>query len=355
MSEIKVSVIVPVYNCEKYLKTSMGDILTQTYKNIELILVNDGSTDGSYEICKDIASQDSRVKIINKPQSEGAGPARNDGIDASCGEYIMFLDCDDRIESNMVEKLLTASLDNNCDVAICGYETYVEDVENGENDVFSPEKKLYLDNEVKVLFAEYFPEGIVGYLWNKLYKADIIHKNNLRFPDMRRLQDGVFNVEFFGCAASCCTIEDVLYHYRLNAQTDMFRKLPNNYYDLIKQFSQSFIEKRKEWSIPKSTINDKITVFFLNELGSCIENTFSPLWDMDKTARRGYYESVSEDAFFKEIFRDANVNLGRYRESIVKRLSKKQYGLLDFTVRTKLFVKLRMKKLFYFFKRGNNK
>ena len=161
MSEIKVSVIVPVYNCEKYLKTSMGDILTQTYKNIELILVNDGSTDCSYEICKDIASQDSRVKIINKPQSEGAGPARNDGIDASCGEYIMFLDCDDRIESNMVEKLLTASLDNNCDVAICGYETYVEDVENGENDVFSPEKKLYLDNEVKVLFAEYFPEVIV--------------------------------------------------------------------------------------------------------------------------------------------------------------------------------------------------
>jgi hypothetical protein len=76
---------------------------------------------------------------------------------------------------------------------------------------------------------------------------------------------------------------------------------------------------------------------------------------MDKTARRGYYESVSEDAFFKEILKAANVNLGRYRDFIVKRLNKKQYRILDFTVKTKLFVKLRMKKLFYFFKRGNNK
>ena len=355
MNSIKVSIIVPIYNCEKYLKTSIGDILAQTYKNIELILVNDGSTDDSYNICKEIACQDSRVKIINKPKSEGAGPARNDGIDASCGEYVMFLDCDDRIEPNMVEKLLTAALENNCDVAICGYETYVEDVEKGENDIFSPEKKIYRDDEVKMLFAEYFPEGIVGYLWNKLYKADIIHKNNIRFPDMRRLQDGVFNVEFFACAASCCTIENVLYHYRLNAQTDMFRKLPPDYYDLIKQFSLSFIEKRKEWSIQKKSVNDKITVFFLNELGSCIENTFSPLWNMGKKARREYYEGISEDVFFKEIIKDADVSLGSYRESIVKRLSKKQYRRLELTVKTKLFVKLRMKKLFYFFKRGNNK
>lgn len=353
MKNIKVSVIVPVYNCEKYLKTSMGDILAQTYTNLELILVNDGSTDGSRAICEEIASKDDRVLVINKPKSEGAGPARNDGISASNGEYLMFLDCDDRIETDMVEKLLTASLENNCDVAICGYDTFVEDVENGENNIFSPDKKIYRDKEVKEFFAEYFPEGIVGYLWNKIYKADIIRENHVSFPDMRRLQDGVFNVEFFNCAKSCCTINNVLYHYRLNAQTDMFRKLPGNYYDLIKQFSQSFIGKRKEWAIQANGSNDKIKVFFLNELGSCIENTFSQLWNMDKKTRREYYKSISEDMFFKEIYTESNVSLGKYREFIVKCLNKKHYRVLEFTVKTKLFVKLKMKKIFYFFKRGS--
>ena len=126
----KVSVIVPIFNCDKYLNASMGDVLRQTHKNIELILVNDGSTDNSAEICKQLAAGDSRVKVINKEKSEGAGPARNSGISVSEGEYMMFLDSDDRIESDMVEKLLLAAVNNNCQVAVCGYETYVDQLAN---------------------------------------------------------------------------------------------------------------------------------------------------------------------------------------------------------------------------------
>lgn len=343
----KVSVIVPIFNCDKYLNASMGDVLRQTHKNIELILVNDGSTDNSAEICKQLAAGDSRVKVINKEKSEGAGPARNSGISVSEGEYMMFLDSDDRIESDMVEKLLLAAVNNNCQVAVCGYETYVEDVENGESDKIYSEQRVYKDGEVNKFFRENFPEGIVGYLWNKIYDAEVIRRNNLRFPDMRRLQDGVFNVEFFDCAESCCVIEDILYHYRLNAQTDMFRKLPVNYYDLIKQFSESFISKYN-----KST---KIEAFFLNELGSCIENTFSVQWNMNKTIRWEYYEKISNDEFFTDICGAICVIDSKYRRMVIKLLRSKKYGMLSILVNIKLFAKLRFKKLFYFLKRGNKK
>lgn len=344
---MKVSVIIPIFNCGKYLEQSIPQILGQTHKDLELILVNDGSKDNSLELCQKFASIDNRVQVINKPESEGAGPARNDGIDASTGEFLMFIDADDQIESNMVERLLEAVINNNCQVAACGYETYVEGSETADREnIFLPEK-VYRGFEVQELFAQYFPEGIVGYLWNKIYDAKLIREKNIRYPDMRRLQDGVFNVHFFHYADSCCIIEDVLYHYRLNAQTDMFRKLPKNYYELIRQFAQSFIEKKKEWG---DFSNEKIAVFFLNELGSCLENAFSPQWNMSKQERRQYFKDIAEDVFFKEITQD-QVALPKYRQFLVEQLKKQNIFVLEVVVQLKNFMKLRMKKIFYMLKR----
>ncbi len=345
---MKVSVIIPIFNCGKYLENSIPQILEQTHKELELILVNDGSTDNSLSLCQKFADCDSRVKIISKPQSEGAGPARNSGIDAAQGDYMMFIDADDCIEKNMIERLLNAAVSNNCQIAICGYETYVEgsDTADREN-IFLPQK-IYRGNDVQSFFAQYFPEGIAGYLWNKIYSADLIREKNIRFPDMRRLQDGVFNIDYFNYADSCCVIEDILYHYRLNAQTDMFRKLPKNYYDLIRQFSQSFIDRKKEWG---SFTNDKISVFFLNELGSCLENTFSPQWDMSKIDRRQYFQDISRDEFFIKLTEEP-VCLARYRRFLIKNLKKQNYVVLEATIKLKNFIKLRMQKIFYILKRG---
>ena len=346
-----VSVIVPIFNCGKYLEESIPAILAQTHKDLELILVNDGSDDNSLEICKKYAERDNRIKIISKDKSEGAGPARNSGIDVSVGEYMMFIDSDDRIEPNMIELLLEAVTTNNCQVAVCGYDTYVETVENACKDRIYLPRKVYRNNEVKNFFAEYFPEGMAGYLWNKIYDATVIKANNLRFPTMRRLQDGVFNIDFFNCAESCCVIEDILYHYRINAQSDMFRKLPADYYDLIKQFSQSFIQKKQNWG---EFSNEKIAVFLLNELGSCIENTFSKQWNMTSECRKKYFKTISEDEFFNYIQKE-HVTLSKYRRLIINLMKKQNYMTLAVVVKTKTFVKRWLKGTFYFIKRKERK
>lgn len=345
---MKVSVIIPIFNCGRYLEQSIPMILAQTHTDLELILVNDGSTDNSLEICQKFAAQDNRVQVISKPKSEGAGPARNSGIEAATGDYMMFIDADDRIESNMVERLLQAITANNCQVAICGYETYVEDSEDAcRENIYLPQK-IYKGSEVQIFFAQYFPEGIVGYLWNKIYDARLIREKNIRYPDMRRLQDGVFNIDFFDAAESCCVIEDILYHYRINAQTDMFRKLPVNYYELIRRFSQSFIEKKKDWG---NFPNQKIAVFFLNELGSCLENAFSAHWNMAKEQRNQYLKEIAEDEFFITLANEP-VELPRYRRYLVEQLKKQNFAALGAAVKLKTFVKLRLKKVFYFLKRN---
>ena len=142
MDQNVISVIIPIFNCGQYLEKSVPALLNQTWDKLELILVDDGSTDNSLAICRKFERQDARVKVLHKEKSGGAGPARNDGMHAANGEFLMFIDADDWIEPNMLEKLHTALTESGCDIAICGYESFVEGAPNNKA-VISFEKKIY--------------------------------------------------------------------------------------------------------------------------------------------------------------------------------------------------------------------
>ena len=347
---MKISIIVPVFNGEKYLKRCVDSILAQTFLEFELILVNDGSQDKSLEMCAQFASTDNRIKVISKEESEGAGPARNSGIDASNGEYLMFLDADDFTSPNMLKKLYDIITKGNLDLAICGYDSFVEDAPNYTEAVGYSAKTLANAEEVRTFFVENFPEGVVGYLWNKIYKAQIIHENNLRFPAMRRLQDGVFNTDYWGFVNSCEIIPDALYHYMLNPQTGLFKKCPPDYYDLIRRFSKGFSDTAVTWNIEAAVNDRKINVFFLNELTNCFENANSKNWSMDRKMRRQYYTKLLRDGFARENLREKDIikkNIGRYRRTLLWLFSKRRFGIMDFIISFKIMLKKHAKKLFY--------
>ena len=347
---MKVSIVIPVYNCEKYLSKCVESLQCQTYGDLELILVNDGSTDGSSALCRKYASEDSRVRVIDKPVSEGAGPARNSGIDDANGELIMFIDSDDWVEENMVEKLVEALQSGEYDVAVCGYETFVEGVGDVNNDIIKYEEREFHDaGETRGFFVEYFPEGIAGYLWNKIYRVDIIRENGIRFPDMRRLQDGVFNVRYFNCIRSCKIISEVLYHYRINAQIDMFRKCPRNYFDLIRSFSEYYIDIKKTWG---EYSDEKIAVFFLNELGTCIENAYSPQWNMTGGERKEYFNTLAGDGMLNFSCEYLQY-IGKYRRFLIKLLQSHSYLLIAIVIKVKVIFKMGFKRAFYSLRRAN--
>ena len=185
LKEELISIVIPVYNVEKYLKKCLDSIINQTYKNLEIILVNDGSTDKSADICKEYAKNDKRIIYIEQ-ENQGLSCARNTGINNIHGKYIAFVDSDDYININFIEKLYTILIETNSDIAVCNYSKVNEnskiDINKKEEDVkrvFSGTSKFYnIYNEL---------ENVTVVAWNKLYKVDIF--KNIRYPNGKVHED----------------------------------------------------------------------------------------------------------------------------------------------------------------------
>lgn len=203
----KISVIVPVYNVEKYLDNCVESIINQTYKDLEIILVDDGSPDKCPQMCDEWAKKDNRVKVIHK-KNGGLSSARNAGIDIAIGDYLMFVDSDDYISYNMCEKLLTRIVQDNTDLCICGVEKVYPD---GKESEFSNIEDGVMTKE------EFFDkmEGICGWCWvvawNKLYKKCIF--NDLRYPDKKLYEDEFVIHKIIYKANTISSVGDPLYHY----------------------------------------------------------------------------------------------------------------------------------------------
>ena len=203
----KVSVIVPVYNAKETLEKCINSILNQTYTNLEIILIDDGSTDKSGVICDEYQKKDARIKVLHKKNS-GVSEARNDGIKLSTGDYIQFVDCDDYINNKMTEKLLQVSEANSVDITICGY-----DIINGESQIPSKDGIYTKDNMLETILDK------KGYIyanqpWNRLIKSEIIKKNNIVFDrNMSKGEDYIFNLEVFDKCNKYLIISDCLYNY----------------------------------------------------------------------------------------------------------------------------------------------
>jgi len=200
-----VSIIVPIYNAENYLKKCIESILHQTYEKIQIILVNDGSTDKSLEICKSFASVDSRIIIINQ-KNAGVSSARNHGIEAAEGEYIGFVDSDDYLNNDMIEKLLSAITLYNADVCVLMNHT-IKPV--------SPKilnrTKLDKCEALRELFLLRFPSS----LWAYLYKKEVI--KNIRLNDnIHFFEDFEFNYRVLTNVESVALSFDNLYYYRVH-------------------------------------------------------------------------------------------------------------------------------------------
>lgn len=171
-----ISVIIPVYNVEKYLNKSIESVIKQTYKELEIILVDDGSTDSSGKICDEFAQKDDRIKVIHK-KNGGLSDARNAGISEAKGKYLGFIDSDDYIDKNFYEILYNVLKKYNSDISICKHrETYTDYEENTskleiKEQVFNTEQAL----KELLLFGE-----VNNYAWNKLYKKELF--NEINYP-----------------------------------------------------------------------------------------------------------------------------------------------------------------------------
>ncbi|RXM42303.1 glycosyltransferase family 2 protein [Flavobacterium sp. YO12] len=212
--EIKISVIIPVYNASLFLERCLNSILEQTLSDIEVICIDDFSSDNSLEILKEYASKDTRLKYFKNEKNIGQGLTRNKGIDLASGKYIAFVDCDDWIESNMYESLYTRAIEHNYDLVCCNI---VHDFPNGtsQSPVIPPIESLSLEfliNEAifpsDKLFSPNSP-------CDKIYKKEFIDKLELRFESERVFlyEDKFFNLSLLVAKPNFSYVSEVFYHY----------------------------------------------------------------------------------------------------------------------------------------------
>ena len=225
-----ISVIVPVYNVEKYLSKCLESIINQTYQNLEIICVDDGSTDSSPKILEEYAKKDTRIKILEQTNS-GQGVARNYAINLAKGEYIMFVDSDDWLSLNACEVLLNKISLTSSDFVIFG--AYLFDDNKNCERIDSPywsvdeyreilkRKEVFDYKDVKdIIFKRFSP-------WNKFYNASFLKANNIKFDEKLEFEDVIFHMKSFLFADRITYCQDCLYNYRLfhsSSCTERFRR-----------------------------------------------------------------------------------------------------------------------------------
>ncbi len=232
----KISVIVPVYNVEKYLKQCLESIINQTFKDIEIICVNDGSLDKSRKILEEYKNKDSRIRIIDK-KNGGLSSARNAGLRFSTGEYISFIDSDDWIDETMFEKLYNNITKMNTDISICAVHRF-------------DEKKSQIDDSNPYFTLEYFNEtfdnkvfsykdtthflmDVCVMAWNKLYRKSFLDELGVEFPEGLIFEDGPFFFSIFFKTNRVSIIRDFLYYYRINRKGSIVQKGGKHFIDII--------------------------------------------------------------------------------------------------------------------------
>ena len=279
MSDL-ISVIVPVYNVEKYIRKCVESICEQTYKNLEIILVNDGSTDASGKICDELAEEDERISVIHQ-KNEGLSRARNAGLDKAKGDYIAFVDSDDYLSLNMYECLLKSMKENNADVVRCG----IKNVHEGEK----VEKIEIVDSIVKLPLAEMI-DGLSNrrtrlVVWNALYKKEII--SELRFVPDVIYEDVFFTNAILKKKHAEILVNAPFYRYLVkrdgNTNTSKFipdKRLPvlNEFLDMLDWICKDpNVQEEDFQSFVRYCLNFTIELFLLAVMNNTDMNTLNTI------------------------------------------------------------------------------
>ena len=267
----RVSVIVPVYNVEKYLRRCIDSIVRQSYSNLEILLVDDGSQDASLPICKEYETKDSRIRVFHK-ENEGLGLARNYGIERATGEYITFVDSDDYLTLDAIEFMLKKAIVTDADVVIASH--YYK---NEEQEVRLAER-LYCGTEIKETLMVHMMgnkgnrlDALSYTAWGKLYKKELFVKNHLEFPSERKFvwEDLTFSVEAYPLCEKVYILHKPVYYYCFNEGSLTHTYKPNKV-DLVMRLYCYMKEKIQELNLPMEA-KFRLDTNFIGHIRTCIK------------------------------------------------------------------------------------
>ncbi len=270
-----ISIVIPVYNVESFLPKCLDSILSQTYRNIEVVCVNDNSTDTSLKILNKYSQTDNRIKVINQ-ENQGASVARNTALDNCTGDYIMFVDSDDWIEEDTCDIALDNINKYDADLVLWDYVREFSNTSQAKN-IFK-ESVVFDETDVKNKLHRRMI-GLLGEelktpekadalctIWGKLYKAKLIQQEKIRFYDIRKIgtyEDGLFNLDVMNNVKRAVYIPNTLYHYRKNNSSSITRKVDLNFEkkrDHLYEYMKTYIDENYCGKDYKTALDNRIAL-----------------------------------------------------------------------------------------------
>lgn len=320
-----VSVIVPIYNVEKYLDECITTILSQTYENLDIILIDDESPDRCPQICDEYARKDSRIRVIHK-KNGGLGFARNCGLDIAKGKYVLFADSDDYLAETAVETLVRFASEYDAQY-VKGAFSKIDDT---KTILFEKTQKFKVFNENTIEY-ELRPrmlgsspsksDSIEMSVWASLYDMDIINSNNLRFDSERSLvcEDLPFNLSYLAHCTTALMITEKIYYYRYNPNSLSARYVPNKFdriVDMMNQIQTRFPELTKREQVRLARL---FFVFLRKYLKFELSQSNVSKWEIMAGMRK-----ICENSTTKQFINDYPIHLLPFRQKIFLRLVKEK-------------------------------
>ncbi len=309
MKEPLISIIMPVYNSQNYVKTAVDSILMQSYKNIEILCVNDCSTDNSLEVLNSIAETDSRVSVIDSPVNVGAGEARNLGIMQAKGEYITFVDADDTIEPDLYEKVVKKISETDADEVVWGL---VEEHYNNSDkliktiSIVSEEAFLTDNHSIIKTILQMEENSLFGYQWNSFYRASTIKENNIKFEKALFYEDYFFNLEFAKHIKNLAVLEYAGYHYFKRVNSSITHRFTKDYFALSYRRIESMYRFCVDSGYTEQDLYDILGNRLLRYTFSALSRNHNPLSEMSFAEMKKWTEKNTTLAMFPVLLPKCN-------------------------------------------------
>lgn len=343
-----VSIIIPIYNVKQYIDRGLRSVFSQTYQNFEIILSDDGSTDGSYEECLRWANTDSRVRVV-RHENGGAGVARNYGLELAMGEFVYFFDIDDEINKCLLQYCVHKMNEVECDFICFGYEN-VETTYTSKTIVTFPETIIHSNDELKSLFVEQFVLKVNGFPWNKFFRKSFLDKYQLQFESQRIQQDEVFNLKCYQHLERAYLSPEVMYTYYIYERGNTRSRFIPDRFEIYQSVRSHFEDIKSFWHLHDSRFDNYLKKRFYSSVLQCLLfNLNHPNCIWSKNEKKAEIKRIMSDELTQEAFRYARTECNDFENKVYQYACRNQ-NLWLIEVSASLFARLHrlMKRLHSF-------
>ncbi|MBE6835634.1 MAG: glycosyltransferase [Ruminococcaceae bacterium] len=305
------SIILPSYKVESYLEDAVSSILSQSFKDFEIIIVDDASPDSAGVIADSLSEKYSFIKVIHHEKNLGLSEARNSGLLLASGDFVFFMDPDDVISPSLLEEVKKALDKQMSQVVVFGL---TEDYYNSENqlcnsvEIVHSDSPLFLSTKEEIrkemLYLE--KDTLLGYAWNKVYSREYLVEHSLSFETVEFIEDIVFNINVFKNLSSLVVLNKPLYHYIKRVNAGLTSRYSPNFYSVHKRRVETLYNSYKEWNMLDRNVYNILGSEYSRYIFSSVQRNCDKKSDLSVKEQKAFIRSVYNEDFFNELIPNAD-------------------------------------------------